>query len=80
MSSISAKISLLDVNFFAIAFLFFCNFDGFGKSNHLNLSIIFGACCLMADFNLLCFVITHASVVGCLFSAFFFFCLFKQRF
>lgn len=79
MSSILAKISLLDVIFLQLRF-FFCNFDGFGKSNHLNLSIIFGACCLMADFNLLCFVITHASVVGCLFSAFFFFCLFKQRF
>lgn len=77
MSSILAKISLLDVIFLQLRF-FFCNFDGFGKSNNLNSSIIFGACCLAADFNLFCSVITHASVVGCLF--FFFFCLFKQLF
>ena len=62
MSSILAKISLLDVIFF------FLQFRWIWKVKQFRLSLIFGACCVMGNFNLFYSVITHASVDGCPFS------------
>lgn len=67
MSSILAKISLLDVIFLQLRF-FFLQFRWIWKVKQFRLSLIFGACCVMGNFNLFYSVITHASVDGCPFS------------